>query len=158
MWAYVPTSPRPHAVFCLTSPLPHIPTFFCPYIRPHAIRHFLGHVRGSAYSGEERLRPRSRARGGDPAVRVRRGDAAPNDALQRVVRALGHLLHPFPRGPLPRRDRIDSHARAPGARGADAAVWPARGGEAAGAGDAPGGGGGALSDRDPGSEAGADPR
>src|SRR2546426_2333022 len=28
MWAYVPTSPRPHAVFCLTSPLPHIPTFF----------------------------------------------------------------------------------------------------------------------------------
>src|SRR5436853_37370 len=32
MWAYVPTSPRPHAVFCLTSPLPHIPTQFVSLI------------------------------------------------------------------------------------------------------------------------------
>src|SRR2546426_10465968 len=130
---------------------PHSPRL---YIRPHAIRHFLGHFRGSAYGGEKRLRPRSGARGGDLAVRVRRGDAAPDDALRGVVCALGHLLYPFPRGPLPRRDRADPHARAPGAGGADAAVRPARGEEAVGAGDAARRGAGALSHRDPGSEAG----
>src|SRR5437879_13250007 len=135
MWAYVPTSPRPHAVFCLTSPLPHIPTFFCPYIRPIVERHVSRNFSRKAYGRAQRLRPRSRARRGDLAVRVRRGDAAPDDALRRVVRALRHLLHPFPRGPLPRRDRADPHARAPGAGGADAVVRPARGDETAGAGD-----------------------
>src|SRR2546422_3861801 len=137
--------------------LPHFPTsprFFCPYIRPHVERHVPRNISRKADRRAERLRPRSRARRGDLTVRVRRGDAAPDDALRRVVRALGHLLHPLPRGPLPRRDRADPYPGAPGAGGADAAVRPARGEEAAGAGDAARGGTGAVSHRDPGSEAG----
>src|SRR3989449_10094824 len=144
MWAYVPTSPRPHAVFCLTSPLPHIPTFFCPYIRPHVERHVSRNLSRKADGRAQRLRPRPRARRGDLAVRVRRGDAAPDDALRGVVRALGHLLHPFPRRPLPRRDRADPHARAPGAGGGGGGVRGTGGGKAVGGGGGVGGGTGGV--------------
>src|SRR2546425_11734469 len=150
-WGVVRCGAVPESRSAPSRPTPPSPRL---YIRPHAIRHFLGYVRGSAYGGEKRLRPRSRARGGDLAVRVWRGDAAPDDALRRVVRAVGHLLHPFPRGPLPRRDRPDPHARASGAGGADAVIRPARGEEAPGAGDAARGGEGAVRGRDPGGETG----
>src|SRR3989454_10010954 len=141
VWGCGPTSPLPHVPTPFSLLLPHSPTsprFFCPYIRPHVERHVPRNISRKADRRAQRLRPRSRARRGDLAVRVRRGNAAPDDALRRVVRALGHLLHPLPRGPLPRRDRADPHARASGAGGGPAAVRAARGGGAAWA----GGGGG----------------
>src|SRR2546428_6484432 len=130
-------SPLPHVPTPFSVLLPHFPTsprFFCPYIRPHVERHVPRNISRKADRRAQRLRSRPRARRGDLTVRVWRGDAAPDDALRRVVRALGHLLHPLPRGPLPRRDRADPHARASGAGGGPGGVRARPGGEAAGGG------------------------
>src|SRR3989454_7302277 len=139
VWGCGPTSPLPHVPTPFSVLLPHFPTsprFFCPYIRPHVERHVSRNLSRKADRRAQRLRPRPRARGGDLVVRVRRGDAASDDALRGVVRALGHLLHPLPRGPLPGRDRADSYLGAPGAGGSDANLQAAGGGETSGGGRA----------------------
>src|SRR5439155_524036 len=70
---------------------------------------------------------------------MRRGDSAADDALRREFRALGDLLHAFPRGPFPRRDRAGADAGAADARRAAAAVRSQGGEEAVAAGVCAGG-------------------
>src|SRR5207247_9414305 len=68
-------------------PISHSPRLLTAYIRPHVERHVSRNLSRKADGRAQRLRPRPREGRGDLAVRVRRGDAAPDDALRRVVRA-----------------------------------------------------------------------
>src|ERR1051325_5340045 len=77
----------------------------------HAHRHFPRHQCRQAHRGAKRLGTRRAPRGRNAALRVRRGHAAPDDALRRELRVLGDFLHALSRRPLPRRHRPHSHAR-----------------------------------------------
>src|SRR6266513_4384293 len=95
---------------------------------PHAFRDVLRYVRRSPHRGTQRLRDGPGARRRDAAVRVWRGDPAPDDALRGELCVVGDLLHAFSCRSFSRRDRADPDSGLADARRADAVVW-AEGGE-----------------------------
>src|SRR5438094_8621090 len=94
------------------------------YIRPHVERDVSRHLRRSPHRGAQRLRDVAGARGRDALVRVRRGHAAPDDALRGELCVVRDLLHALSRRPFSRSDRTDPYARAADARRAYGTVWP----------------------------------
>ena len=90
------------------------------------IRPLPRHVRKSPHHRAWRRLHRARARRRDDAHRLRRGNAAPDDALRSLILTRRSLLHAFPYRSRPRNTRTAPDSHAPGAHRTTARVGPDR--------------------------------